>query len=154
MKLDYVTYFRINESFKNYVFNKVIAYADSKYNYNEDLMFLRNAVESFLASIGITNIEFSRIDHKTGGYKNEDMIDLIYHSPNCMESNVVYTVHIIKGLHISCIDATVDAREENFGNTKVVCITHKTYMLYHDLDCNINNIEVEDNIANTEVGGE
>lgn len=154
MKLDYETYFRINESFKDNIFNKVIAYADSEHNYNEELMFLRNAVESYLASIGITNIEFSHIDHKTGGYKNEDMIDLIYHSPNCMESNVVYTVHIIKGLNISCIDATVDAQKENFGGSEVVCITHKTYVLYHNLDCNINNIEVECNIANTEVGGE
>ena len=154
MKLDYETYFRINESFKNNIFDKVIAYADNEYNYNEELMFLRNAVESFLASIGITNIEFSHVDHKTGGYRNEDMIDLIYHSPNSMESNAVYTVHVIEGLHISYISVTVDTQEENFGNTKVVCITHKNYMLHYDLDCNINNIEVEDNIANTETGGE
>ena len=148
MKLDYETYFRINESFKNNIFDKAIAYADDEYNYNEELMFLRNAVESYLASIGINNIEFNHVEHKTGGYKNEDMIDLIYHSPNSMESIVVFTVHITKGLHISCIDVTVDAQKENFGNTKVVCITHKNYMLYHDLDCNIANIEIEFNVAN------
>lgn len=151
MKLDYETYFRINESFKNNIFNKVIAYAESRYNYNEELMFLRNAVESYLASIGITNIDFSHVDQKTGGYKNEDMIDLIYHAH---DGSAVYTVHVIKGLHISYIDVSADAREENFGNTKVVCITHKNYMLHHDLDCNIATIEVENNIANTEVGGE
>lgn len=151
MKLDYETYFRINESFKNNIFNKVIAYADDEYNHNEELMFLRNAVESYLASIGINSIEFSRVEHKSDGYNNEDMIDLIYHSPNSMESNAIYTVHVIKGLYISCIDITVSAHEENFGSSKVVCITHKNYMLNHDLDCNIANIEVEDNI---EVGGE
>ena len=146
MKLDYITYSRINESFKNNIFDKVIGYADDEYNYTEELMFLRNAVESYLPSIGISNFEFSRVEHKSGGYNNEDMINLIYHSPNSIESNVVYTVHVIRGLYISCIDATIDAHEERFGNNKFVCITHKTYMLNHDLDCNIANIEVEDNI--------
>ena len=154
MKLDYITYSRINESFKNNIFNKVIAFINNEYNHNEELMFLRNAVESYLASIGISNLKFDHVEHKSGGYvehksggyKDEDMINLIYHSPNFIESNTVYIVHVVRGLYISCIDVNVNAQEESLGNSKVVCITHKTYMLNHDLDCNIANIEVEDNI--------
>lgn len=143
MKLDYVTYSRINESFKNNIFNKVIAYADSKYDNTEELMFLRNAVESYLISIGLHNLNFSKVSHISDGYNNYDAIDLVYH---VHDGSVVYTVHILKDLYIGCIDATVNAREEVLGNIKTVCITHKKYMLNHDLDCNIANIEVEDNI--------
>jgi hypothetical protein len=151
MKLDYVTYSRINESFKNNIFNKVIAYADSEYDNTDELMFLRNAVESYLASIGIDNIVFGHVEHRTSGYRNEDTIDLIYH---VYDGSAVYTIRVIEGLYILYINVNADTREENFGSNKFVCITHKNYMINHDLDCNINNIEVEDNIANTEVGGE
>ena len=149
MKLDYETYFRINESFKDNIFNKVIAYADSEYDNTEELMFLRNAVESYLVSIGLHNLNFSRVSHKADGY-NYDAIDFVYHA---YDGSVVYTVHILKGLYIGYINTTVGEQEEALGNIKPVCITHKRYMLNHDLDCNINNIEVECNIANTEVGG-
>lgn len=151
MKLDYVTYLKINESFKNNIFNKVIDYADNKYDNIEELMFLRNAVESYLASIGLHHLNFSKVSHTADGYNDYDSIDLIYH---VNDGSAVYTVHILKGLYIGCINATVNAQEEALGNIKPVCITHKKYMINHDLDCNINNIEVECNIANTEVGGE
>lgn len=151
MKLDYVTYFRINESFKNNIFDKVIAYADNKYDNNEELMFLRNAVESYLASIGLHNLDFSQVSHISDGYNNYDSIDLVYHAH---DGSAVYIVHILKGLYIGFINATVNAQEEALGSIKPVCITNKKYMLNHDLDYNINNIEVECNIANTEVGGE
>lgn len=145
MKLDHETYFKINESFKDNIFNKVIAYADDNYDNIEELMILRSAVESYLASIGIDNLEFSHVEHERNGYNCNKIhiISLIYHSPNSNESNTVYNVHVSKGLYITTITATVSTGEETLGSLKTTCITQKTYMLDHDLDCNIDSIEVE-----------
>lgn len=142
MKLDYETYFWINKSFKDNIFNKVIAYADDKYANIEELMFLRSAVESYLASIGIDNLEFDHVDHECNGL---DIINLVYlhYLPNVIESNTKYNVHVSKDLNITIISVIVNNGEETLGNLKTPCFTTKTYMVDHDLDCNIDNIEVE-----------
>ena len=103
-------------------------------------MVLRSAVESYLASIGIDNLEFSYADHERDGY----IINLIYYSSNSKnsnESNIVYNVHVSKGLCITAISVTVYTGEETIGNIKTGCTTKKSYMFDHDLDCNIYNIE-------------
>ena len=145
MKLDHETYLRINESFKDNIFNKVIAYADDEYGDNNELMFLRSAVESYLSSIGINNLEFSYVDHENIGYNSSkiDIINLIYHSPNSKESNTEYIVNVSKGLCITTITVTAYTGEETLGNIKIGCTTKKIYMLDHYLDCNIDNVEVE-----------
>ena len=129
MRLDFII--------RNNIFKKVIEHVDNKNDNKEEFEFLIGVVESYLDSIGLNNMIIDRVIHNVDGIDNTgctDSIDMIFTDE---DDTIVYSVHIIEGLHIQSIKRTVDIEQETIGNIKTACINTKTYLINKEITFNI-----------------